>query len=208
MLAGEPGIGKTRTAQELADDAARHDTLVLWGRCPEEPGAPPYWPGCKLSAAMPSAPTTRRYERHSESRPATSPTSMPARASAPRRPPARPSADAVEARFQLFDAIAEFWRNAARQTVLLVLDDLHRADMSSLRLLDSSSRGKGVPALILGTYRDSEITREHPLSDTLAELARHVSFQRLRLTGLRRRRPPSFSRRWPSQPPRTWPRAL
>jgi hypothetical protein len=44
MLGGEPGIGKTRTAQELAALAAQQGGQVLWGRCHEEHGAPPYWP--------------------------------------------------------------------------------------------------------------------------------------------------------------------
>ncbi len=44
MLAGEPGIGKTRTAQELASYAETRGTQVFWGRCYEEEGAPPYWP--------------------------------------------------------------------------------------------------------------------------------------------------------------------
>ena len=44
MLAGEPGIGKTRTAQELASHAETLGAQVLWGRCYEEEGAPPYWP--------------------------------------------------------------------------------------------------------------------------------------------------------------------
>ena len=44
MLVGEPGIGKTRTAQELAAYAETRGTQVLWGRCYEEEGAPPYWP--------------------------------------------------------------------------------------------------------------------------------------------------------------------
>ncbi len=44
MLVGEPGIGKTRTSQELASLAERRGALVLWGRCYEEEGAPPYWP--------------------------------------------------------------------------------------------------------------------------------------------------------------------
>jgi hypothetical protein len=43
MVAGEPGIGKTRIAQELARHAEEHGALVLWGRCHEEAGAPPYW---------------------------------------------------------------------------------------------------------------------------------------------------------------------
>src|SRR5262249_59702439 len=44
MLSGEPGIGKTRTATELAADAERRGAQVLWGRCYEREGAPPYWP--------------------------------------------------------------------------------------------------------------------------------------------------------------------
>jgi len=44
MLVGEPGIGKTRTAQELAVLAGQRGAQVLWGRCYEEEGAPPYWP--------------------------------------------------------------------------------------------------------------------------------------------------------------------
>ena len=44
MLAGEPGIGKTRTAQELAKYAASCSAIVLWGWCYEGEGSPPYWP--------------------------------------------------------------------------------------------------------------------------------------------------------------------
>ena len=44
MLVGEPGIGKTRTALELASYAEGRGAQVLWGRCYEEEGAPPYWP--------------------------------------------------------------------------------------------------------------------------------------------------------------------
>ena len=44
MLAGEPGIGKTRTAQELASLAESLGAQVLWGWCYEREGAPPYWP--------------------------------------------------------------------------------------------------------------------------------------------------------------------
>jgi predicted ATPase len=43
MLVGEPGIGKTRTAQELATHAALQGALLLWEHCYETPGAPPYW---------------------------------------------------------------------------------------------------------------------------------------------------------------------
>ena len=42
MLVGEPGIAKTRTAQELTTYAETQGARVLWGRCYEEEGAPPY----------------------------------------------------------------------------------------------------------------------------------------------------------------------
>ncbi|MFQ6027973.1 MAG: AAA family ATPase, partial [Dehalococcoidia bacterium] len=51
MLAGEPGIGKTRTAQELAAEAQLRETWVLWGRCYDDEGAPPYWPWVQLLRA-------------------------------------------------------------------------------------------------------------------------------------------------------------
>ena len=44
MLVGEPGIGKTRTARELAAHAERQGAQVLWGWCYEDEGAPSYWP--------------------------------------------------------------------------------------------------------------------------------------------------------------------
>ena len=43
-LVGEPGIGKTRTAQELGTYAALRGAQIVWGRCYEELGAPPYCP--------------------------------------------------------------------------------------------------------------------------------------------------------------------
>ena len=44
MLAGEPGIGKTRIAQEFVSHAESSGAQVLWGWCYEREGAPPYWP--------------------------------------------------------------------------------------------------------------------------------------------------------------------
>src|ERR1700735_1403838 len=51
MLSGEPGIGKTRTARELAAHADQRGATVLWGYCHEEAGAPPYWPWVQIFRA-------------------------------------------------------------------------------------------------------------------------------------------------------------
>ena len=52
VLAGDPGIGKTRTAQEIAALARRRNALVLWGRCHEGQGAPPYWPWIQIVQSL------------------------------------------------------------------------------------------------------------------------------------------------------------
>lgn len=172
LLAGEPGIGKTRTAQEIVAHAAARQVLALWGRCPEEPGAPPYWPWLQL---------LKRYaEVHGDAGREIA-VLDPAHADTP----APTETDAGTARFRLFDVIAGFWRRAAtQQPVLLVLDDLHRADVPSLRLLEFVMAEAGSSRLmLLGTYRDSEVTRQHALADTLAQLHRHTHVQRLLLGG-------------------------
>ena len=48
FLEGEPGIGKTRMLQELTASAGNHDVHVLWGRCYEGEGAPPFWPWIQI----------------------------------------------------------------------------------------------------------------------------------------------------------------
>jgi DNA-binding CsgD family transcriptional regulator/tetratricopeptide (TPR) repeat protein len=180
LLAGEPGIGKTRTAQAFADQAAQQQVLVLWGRCPEEPGAPPYWPWVQL---------IRRYAaQHDEAAVAAVMGSAAPQLAAldPRAaPPARADADAAQARFRLFDAIAGFWqRAAARQPLLLVIDDLHQADVPSLKLLEFVLAEAGQSRLmVLATYRDAEVVRQHPLADTLAQVHRHCRVRRLLLGG-------------------------
>jgi DNA-binding NarL/FixJ family response regulator len=189
LLAGEPGIGKTRTAQETAEHASRRGMLAIWGRCPEEPGAPPYWPWLQV---------IRRYiALHDDEalRTTIGAAAAPLAAIDPElahrfggaataaEAPAKP--DAAQARFRLFDAMAGFWRRAAaRQPLLLVLDDLHRADVSSLRLLEFVMAEAGDSRLmVLGTCRVAELTRSHPLSDTLAQLARHTPLARIAMKG-------------------------
>ena len=88
--------------------------------------------------------------------------------------PQLPRMEAEQARFRLFDSIATFLRNATtRQPLVLVLDDLHWADTPSLLLLQFVARELDARRLLLvGTYRDVEVGRRHPLTATLAELSR------------------------------------
>jgi DNA-binding NarL/FixJ family response regulator len=187
VLAGEPGIGKTRTAQVLARYAEQCDVRVLWGRCYEEPGAPPYWPWLQVIRAYAETQDDERLRAILGPGASDLAEIVPELAQRlPDLPPAPRSADATQARFRLFDAIAGFWKRAAADTAhLLILDNLHWADAPSLRLLEFlAPEVGGSRLLVLGTYRDMELSRHHPLSNTLGELARDPRFQRVRLTGL------------------------
>ena len=96
-----------------------------------------------------------------------------------------------QARFRLFNSITTFLKNPAQnQPLILVLDDLQWADRSSLLFLQFVSRELAMPQpgrlLVMGCYRDMELSRRHALSETLAQLSRSAGggFQRITLQGL------------------------
>ena len=186
-LVGEPGIGKTRTAQELATYAGLRGAQVLWGRCYEEQGTPPYWPWVQA---------IRSYVRDREPDQLQSEMGAGAadiaqivsdvRERLPGLSPSTTLESPEQARFRLFDSITAFLKAAGtRQPLVLVLDDLHWADTPSLLLLQFVARELGGGRLLLvGTYRDVELSRQHPLAETLGELTRERLFQRVLLRGL------------------------
>jgi predicted ATPase len=97
-----------------------------------------------------------------------------------------PALEPEQARFRLFDSITTFLKNAAQsRPLVLVLDDLHWADKSSLLLLQFLARQlSDSHLLVLGCYRDVDLSRQHPLAETLAQLSRLPVFQRVLLRGL------------------------
>jgi ATP/maltotriose-dependent transcriptional regulator MalT len=187
MLAGEPGIGKTRTAQELARHAETQGAAVLWGRCPEEAGAPPYWPWVQI---------IRGALRFSDAQALLGDIGVGAsdiadivpeiRDIVPHLEPSVRLGDAAQARFRMFESIRQLLTSLSRrQPTLLVLDDLHWADAPSLRLLEFLAPEIGDCRLIvLGTYRPTELSRQHPLSDALGAMARAPNLLRVGLGGL------------------------
>ena len=97
-----------------------------------------------------------------------------------------PQVEPDQARFRLFDSITSFLKNAAQdKPLMLVLDDLQWADRSSLLLLEFLAREIGTSRLLLVcSYRDVEVSRRHPLSQTLGALVREQLFHRVQLDGL------------------------
>jgi DNA-binding CsgD family transcriptional regulator len=142
LCAGEPGIGKTRLAQELADRARAEGVPVAWGACTEAEDAPALWPwrqvlsglGVDLTAVLAAG-------------------------------------GSVEDRFRAVDAVGSALRDAAGPGgLLVVLDDVHRADPASLALLcHVAVAAASTGMLVLAAHRDREPGRG--LTDLLPELA-------------------------------------
>jgi tetratricopeptide (TPR) repeat protein len=186
MLAGEPGNGKTRIADDLATYARLRGAEVLIGRCYEGEGAPAFWPWVQVIRAY-------VHERRTE---ALMSTMGPGAADIAqvdseireRLPdlPAPPSLEPEQARFRLFDSLTNFLKNASKaQPLVLILDDLHWADKASLLLLEFLAREmRDARLLVIGTYRDTELGRQRALSQTLGELARQGFVERIVLRGL------------------------
>ena len=186
LLAGEPGIGKTRTADELSTYARLRGAQVLWGRCHEGEGAPAYWPWVQVVRGY--AHDRDRSDLRSELGSGASVIAQVVPEIAQHLPDIEPAPalEPEQARFRLFDSIAAFLKNAAqRQPLVLLLDDLHWADEPSLLLLRHLTPELAVGRLlVVATYRDVELGRHHPLAATLGELVRHGTTQRIALRGL------------------------
>ena len=187
-ILGEPGIGKTRCAEAFARVAEDQGALVLWGRCYEEPGAPPYWPWVQILREYIAASSPSELRMILGSGVAEIAALVPELAEdideAP--PPLPGDRDATQARFRTFDAIARLFERAAEQVPLvLIVDNLHCADAPSLSLLEFL--GHELPRrriLLVGTYRDSEVSRKSPLLSALGGLGRESDVERIRLSGL------------------------
>jgi DNA-binding CsgD family transcriptional regulator len=186
MLVGEPGIGKTRTAQELAAHAKTRGAQVLWGWCYEEEGAPPFWPWLQPIRSYIQQRDPEQLK--AEMGPGAADIAEVVSEVRGKLPSLEPplALQSEQARFRLFDSITTFLKNAAQsQPLMLVLDDLHWADKPSLLLLQFLAHQLGEShLLVVGCYRDLELSRQHPLSEALAQLSRLPVFQRELLLGM------------------------
>ncbi|MFN8037533.1 MAG: AAA family ATPase [Acidimicrobiia bacterium] len=185
LVSGEPGVGKTRLAGELARGAHGGGAIVLYGRCDEDLGVPyqpfveafrPYVAWCPADAlAEHVAPFGGDLARL-----------VPQLAERLPHLPDGLNADPETERYRLFDAVTSFLANlAATAPVVIVLDDLHWAAKATLLLLRHLTRAEwSGPLMLIGTYRDTDLSRTHPLAEMLADLRREAGVERLALHGL------------------------
>jgi DNA-binding CsgD family transcriptional regulator/tetratricopeptide (TPR) repeat protein len=164
LIAGEPGVGKTRVAQWAASAAAAAGVRSGWGWASEDEGSPPYWPFRQamrgIDGVGPVVFDVAAPDRRAES--------------------------VAQERFRLFEEVAGALRAAAEpRGLLLVLDDMQWADPASLGLLVHLARGLADSRLfLLVNYRDTETSGTQPLLDALAALTREATVSRLHLQGL------------------------
>src|SRR5690606_3178389 len=163
LVEGEPGIGKTRLVEELAATAAARGAAVHWGRAFEGGATPAFWPWLPPLRALVA-----------EAEGAAVPPELATLVEASGDGPA--AADALGARFCLFDAVMGLLRAAAEsRPLVLVLDDLQWADLPSLELLRfvaSAEALSGATDLLACTVHELEVGRNDSVVETLATLSR------------------------------------
>jgi predicted ATPase/DNA-binding winged helix-turn-helix (wHTH) protein len=185
LVAGEPGIGKTRLAVEFSHGVHAEAASVLFGRCDEEVGTPfqPFVEALRQFVdACPAEQLPERLGRYlgelvclrpelAQRVPGIAPT---------------PVSDAETARYRLFEAVTE-WFAAMCHTgpVLLVVDDLHWASRETALLLRHVVRStQRARLLIIVTYRDTDLPRHHPVLRVIDDIQSDATVQRLHLRGL------------------------
>lgn len=182
LVGGEAGIGKTRLVEELAVHASGLGFRVAWGRSSDDEGMPGWWPWTEALSQLASdlagpqllaeGPALRHV--------------LPDLRTQPDGPAGDADPGAVRFAVQR-DVVALLAQLCSRSPVLVVLDDLHWADSSSLRLLAAlAPELRGLPLLVIATYRPAELLANPALTDTLAQLARHTDTDRIDLHGLDR----------------------
>jgi tetratricopeptide (TPR) repeat protein len=186
MVTGEPGIGKTALCEQLSTYVTLRGGRTLVGHCYEAGSLSlPYLAFVEAlrSYVLSREPKDLREELGSG---AADVARIISEIRERLKIRLRPQKDPEEERYRLLQAVTAFLSNAANvQPMMVVLEDLHDADKGTLDMLTHVSRNlAGARLLIVGTYRDVEVDRSHPLSAALAELQRVSTYGRVLLRGL------------------------
>jgi eukaryotic-like serine/threonine-protein kinase len=189
LLAGEPGIGKSRLAEALSAQALARGARVMLGRCWEAGGAPAYWPWVQaLRTYVQGCDAATLRSQLGRGAPEVAQMLPELRELLPDLPEP-PAVESEGARFRLFEAVRSVLLTAAQdRPVVLVLDDLHAADEPSLLLLRFVVREIAASRLlVIGAYRTVDPVPRDPLSSAVAEFAREPQTDHLVLAGLSER---------------------
>jgi class 3 adenylate cyclase/tetratricopeptide (TPR) repeat protein len=185
LVSGEAGLGKTTLVAEAARSAFNAGACVLFGHCEEDLATSYQLFAEALGHYVTHAPE-QQLAAHVETHGSELSRLVPALNSRiPDLPPSK-ATDSDTERFLLFSAAVSLLTKASEhQPVVLVLDDLQWADKGSMLLLRHlASADPTMRVLILGTYRDSELSNAEALLDALAALRRLEGITRIELVGL------------------------
>jgi predicted ATPase/transcriptional regulator with XRE-family HTH domain len=177
IIAGEPGVGKTRISQEATLACRDRGFVVATGRCYEPHRSVPYYPFLEaLSSLYGASPEPVRAQI-----PTRWPHMMRLLPDQPSGELPATSASPQEEQQRLFWEVTGFLQAVSETApVAILLDDLHWADDASLELLQHLARHtRARRVLLLGTYRDVEIGRQHPLERALRDLERERLVERV-----------------------------
>jgi DNA-binding SARP family transcriptional activator/tetratricopeptide (TPR) repeat protein len=186
LITGEPGIGKSALAAELAQSAFEQGGCVLLGRCDEVVGAP-YRPFQEALSHLMSHADEELIRTHVANFGGELARLVPVLGRLLGQLPPPQTSDPDTERYLLCAAAVGLLEEASRLSpVVLVLDDLHWADKPSLLLFRHLvANTPSARLLILGTYRDAELSASHPLNDAVAGLHREpAGVSTIDLTGL------------------------
>ncbi len=180
LVEGEAGIGKTTVAEAVSGLALAVAGVAAWGRCQDGAASPPFWPVVQaLRALLTALPEPCRDALA----PAPNPLGelVPDLVGPP--PPAPPDPQLL--RLRLFDALSAVFLGPAPDrppVTVVVLDDLHLADPSSLQLVGALARAiEGSSTVLVCTLRPEEVQATPAVADALAELAAIPAVQRVAL---------------------------
>ena len=185
LVSGEAGLGKTTLVAEATRALCQNGFIALFGHCEEDLVTPYQLFAEALGHYVTHAPE-QQLLGHIEDHGSELSRLVPSVSSrVPGLPPSK-ATDADTERYLLFAAVVGLLGKMSNdQPVVLVLDDLQWADKGSLLLLRHlAAADESMRVLVIGTYRDNELSQSHALRETLGVLRRGSDVSRIELTGL------------------------